>query len=172
MFDAVFPLTRPIADGFQLHQAVYEALHREERDFLFAPTTVGDRDAVVVRGNHGLGRKVEVPEVGVETGFTLRAHPTVKRFGRKRSIARGRHKDDLRLRWMNRRAKEHGFEVVGEPSMRIDHVEVGKPGHEHGFNAVVFTGRLRVMDAEKLTAALQNGIGGSRAWGCGLMLLS
>ena len=172
MFDAVFPLTRPIADGYRLHQAVYEALHREERDFLFAPATVRDRDVVMVRGDHGLGREVETPAVGVEVDFTLRAHPTVKRFGRKRSIAKGRHKDDLRLRWLNRRAEEHGFEVVGEPSMRIDHVEVGKPGHEHGINAVVFTGRLRVEDPEKFTAAMQNGIGGSRAWGCGLMLLS
>ena len=66
----------------------------------------------------------------------LRAWPTVKLNGRPRSIAARPDKDGLRLRWLQRRAEEHGFELIGEPSMTVEPFTVDRPGRRFGGNAV------------------------------------
>ena len=169
-------LTRPTdATPWGVHRAVYEALcpAGTQRNFIFADLG----PAILVRGEFradvaACAREVATPVAGRDYGFTLIAQPTMKKNGRARSIARTPAKDGLRLRWLERRAADHGFELVGEPNQVTDHVEIAKPGKApFGINRTVFTGHLRVVDADAIANALASGIGAGRTYGAGFLIL-
>ena len=44
--------------------------------------------------------------------MTLRAMPSVKSGGRRRSIGAGRSKDSLRLRWIRARGRERNMRIL------------------------------------------------------------
>ena len=171
MNDTLIALNEPVGP-YELHEALYEAFvpTGHARDFIFAPAMINDAPAVIVRGERD-GAPVPVPVATQESRFMLRAWPTVKLNGRPRSIAARPDKDGLRLRWLQRRAEEHGFELIGEPSMTVEPFTVDRPGRRFGGNAVIYQGWLRVTDPVRFTQALREGIGAGRAWGLGLLML-
>lgn len=75
-------------------------------------------------------------------------------------------------------ASRHGFEL-GEFSARLSVTPVrslqmkpGTDGKAMPFNAAMFEGELRCVDAEKLKTALVTGIGRGKAFGMGLLSLA
>ena len=169
-FDQDLELRVLAADGYELHRLVYAALaHDGERGFLFAPIEVrGRAHRVLVRPCH-LARQFAP---GQRFELTLRAWPTVKHEGRRRSVGAARTKDPLRIRWIHARAVQSGFRLLDEPRMRVEQVRVGKPGRPFAFNACLYRAPIQVTDPERFTHAYLHGIGQGRAWGCAMVVLS
>ena len=108
---------------------------------------------------------------GMAFEMTLRAMPTVKCGGRRRSIGASRSKDGLRMRWIEARAREHGFTLLATPQLGVERVRLEGAKRPFGFNACVYRVRVRVADAARFTRAYTRGIGQGRAWGCGMAIL-
>jgi CRISPR system Cascade subunit CasE len=134
---------------------------------------------------------------GQELAFRLRANPCVARReeGRRRSRrhdvlmdakrqARQQGTEDqatirsamdrAAIDWLadEQRSQEAGYELLSEP--RVDAYQqhsYRRKGHNIRFSSVDYEGILRVRDPERFRACLQQGIGRSRAFGCGLWLI-
>ena len=123
-------------DGYHVHQLVYAAFARDgARPFLFCPVAVS-----------GPAYRVRVRPCDIETRFAegqefsmnLRAMPTVKMAGKRRSIGRARAKDRLRLRWIH--AREHGFALRSEPELRVERVRFEAVRIPFGVNVCTYCG--------------------------------
>ena len=158
------------SDGYHVHQLVYATFARGgARQFLFCPVAISGREY-----------RVRVRPCDIETRFTdgqefdldLRALPTVKVAGKRRSIGRAPAKDALRLRWIRARAREHGFALRSEPALRVERVRLDAAKIPFAVTVCTYRARVRVTDAAKFARAYTRGIGQGRAWGCGMMILS
>ena len=74
--------------------------------------------------------------------------------------------------WLERRAERLGF-VPDRETLLIESYEQHreKPDQLLTFSTVDLTGQLTVTDPEAFNAALLSGVGGARAFGCGLLLV-
>lgn len=131
-------------------------------------------------------------EVGQVFRFRMRANPTRKvdtksatdgsRRNGRRVPLRG---DEALSNWLQRKAEQSGFRVLHTrlaPSIldiRAAHEEravaraVGL--HENGritIDSVLFEGHLAIADRDRFLAALEQGIGPAKAYGCGLLSLA
>ena len=157
-------------DGYQVHRLIYEALAKDGiRDFLFAPFAAGGSGlhAVLVRSSDVRTCFAE----GQRFHMTLRAMPTVKTAGRRRSIGAARSKDSLRLRWIHARASENGFRLLSDPEMRVERVRMEEAKTPFAFNACIYRAPVHVTEPAAFTGAYVRGIGQGRAWGCGMIVL-
>ena len=157
-------------DGYHIHRLVYGAFASDAgRHFLYAPFVVAGTQYVVF-----------VRPSDVETRFAedqvfemrLRAMPTVKSGGRRRSIGTSRSKDGLRMRWIEARAREHGFTLQAAPQMRVERVRLESAKTPWGFNVCHYGVPIRLIDPARFTRAYTRGIGQGRAWGCGMVILN
>ena len=166
--DAVLRLIA--ADHYELHRLVYEALaHAGVRRFLFAPVPVhAHAYRVLVRAC----RLAPSFYKGQRFEMTLRALPTVKLAGRRRSIGAAPDKDPLRLRWIRARARENGFRLLDEPEMTVERVRIPKPGHPFAVNACLYRAPIEITDPVRFTRAYTRGVGQGRAWGCAMVILT
>ncbi len=78
-------------------------------------------------------------------------------------------------RWLADQGRKHGFDVNGE-DVSVDRYHVMKASRKSGrpavFGVIDVRGTLTVTDPCRMSAAVRNGFGRARAFGCGLMLLS
>ncbi|MFQ6485744.1 type I-E CRISPR-associated protein Cas6/Cse3/CasE [Brachybacterium epidermidis] len=85
--------------------------------------------------------------------------------------------------WLTQRSGKHGFEILRHPEenaeamiavTRTEDLRFERAGATRpvSIRRAQFDGGLRVTDAELLRRALQQGIGRSRAYGCGLLTLA
>lgn len=164
---------------YALHKHMYDVFAEpgKERQFLYSPVLVGRTTAVVLRGTFsdervppGMGRPIATARTGDVMKFTLRANPTVSKNGKRGQILMGEEKDSLRHRWLMNRAQEYGFNVQGNVAMHTQPWKVDRPQKPFRLNVTTYSGTLVVEDQDTFNAALCNGIGRSRAWGCGLLL--
>ena len=77
--------------------------------------------------------------------------------------------------WLSKRAEQNGFSINQE-NIQIDAYHPHVTGHKRGkkairYNTMDFSGHLIVTDPEKFKEILMQGIGKSRAFGCGLLLI-
>lgn len=156
-------------DAYTVHRLVYETCAGEDgRRFLYAPFVLaGHLHAVFVR-------PFDVPTrfaAGQAFEMTLRAMPAVKSSGRRRSIGAARSKDPLRLRWLEARARAHGFALLAVPRMRIERVRLEGAKRPFGFTACIYRVPVRITDARRFTRAYTHGVGQGRAWGCAMPIL-
>lgn len=125
---------------------------------------------------------------GQRLGFSLRANPVVCKNGKRHDVLmdakyqwRG-EKDlaaiaDLQAQaacdWFARQGEQHGFSLaqVEAGAYRQQQLMQGKTKRLIRFSSVDFTGVLIVTDPQKLLTRLSLGLGKSRAFGCGLMLI-
>lgn len=124
---------------------------------------------------------------GEQLRFFLRANPTASRKGRSEPAfegvegeafreARGRRValfgEERQRQWLARKAEVAGFNVL---DVRLSNsrpwrwADSGRAVHHDG---VDFDGILEVRDANRLAAALQQGIGPAKAFGFGLLSLA
>lgn len=161
-------------------QAIHTALADEflaaghQRDFLFSPTPLpGGGFGAWVRINDPAetrGREVSVPPVGAESDFILRAFAAGKLEGKKRAYPVAPEFDDARMQWLARRGAANGFATT-RVYCNVEGATIHRPQGTFGFNVTVYSGRLRVTDADSFQAALRNGIGTRRGYGCGMLIL-
>jgi len=89
--------------------------------------------------------------------------------------------DQALEKWMQSQGARHGFVIC---KSRYDQLKLqssgylwhalnvkAKRGTKSGFSSVDFTGELKVIDVDKFNDALFNGIGRSKAFGCGLLMV-
>lgn len=78
-------------------------------------------------------------------------------------------------KWLAKRTAQHGFELPERQVQAKGHQKHSfeKPdgGHQVTFVTMDLTGRLRVADPETFRESLLQGIGPTKAYGCGLMLV-
>ncbi|MGJ0489363.1 type I-E CRISPR-associated protein Cas6/Cse3/CasE [Methylobacter sp.] len=88
------------------------------------------------------------------------------------------HIDTVLENWLKAQGDRLGFELMTDSvglsklqnSAYIWH-SLNSKGKKAGFSSVDFAGQLRVTDMEKFEQALFHGIGRSKAFGCGLLLI-
>jgi hypothetical protein len=123
----VHEIIMSVPDGMtahEIHKLVYAKFAGTDtgRRFLYSPVrTASGLQAVVVRGDLsaadipiGQARLLTYPESGAMLRFSLRANPTVKSsITRKREqISLDPAKDAMKLRWLDRRGRANGFEIL------------------------------------------------------------
>lgn len=103
--------------------------------------------------------------------FRFRLHASPSRMVDKRRM--GLVLEGDQMAWMNRVAKEGGFELV-DCDRRSGYLEKQRKSDGHQIVLAVgeFDGVLLVQDAEKFTAALRAGIGRGKAFGFGMLSLA
>lgn len=157
------------ADGYGVHRLVYATFASAGvRDFLYAPYSVAETAYVV------FVRRIDLRThfaQGMAFEMTLRAMPTVKCSGRRRSIGASRAKDGLRMRWIEARARAHGFTLLATPRLCVERVRLEGAKRPFGFNACIYRVPIRLTDPDRFTRAYTRGIGQGRAWGCGMVML-
>lgn len=114
------------------------------------------------------------PAVGRVLRFRLRANPTVKkkrdgRLSNRVPLLRAEEQEA----WLARQADRHGFALL-RLALADEQTERGRvasqgPAQTMQVFSVQFDGLLRVTDETRLAAALREGIGPARAFGCGLL---
>ncbi len=97
------------------------------------------------------------------------------RIGQKDAATGRRHSyrregTDRRLQWLERRGAEHGFAVIAATAEAVRE-RVRKPKAGFWLDRSQFSGRIEIVDPEKVAAAMATGIGGGRAWGLGMLRL-
>lgn len=102
--------------------------------------------------------------------FRLRANPTVKRNGKRCGL----YREEEQRAWLERKAKENGFSVLGVLIQREGIVggrihRGEEETHALRLLAVRFDGLLRVEDSECFLNALRQGIGSGKGLGFGLL---
>lgn len=119
---------------------------------------------------------------GQRWAFRLTANPT--HSGRKTADAKetqrfGHLREHEQVEWLVKRAGRHGFALAsqgdGLPNVRLHRGQ--KQTFKRGMGTVTLTtatfdGILQVTDADAFRAALTNGIGHAKAYGCGLLTLA
>ncbi len=114
---------------------------------------------------------------GATLRFWLRANPTIRK-SQSRAIVPLLRQDE-QLDWLRRKGEIHGFEVVDaiaqqRPTLLGFKQRPDDPDKKQRIliNCVDFGGILRIIHAEKFADALQDGVGRSRPYGCGLLAIA
>ena len=76
-------------------------------------------------------------------------------------------------KWLDRKGELHGFAVedLVVEDYRQNRLPRGNRGGSPRFSILDMVGELRVIDPDAFTSAVVNGVGRSRAFGCGLFLV-
>ncbi len=137
-----------------------------------------------------------VLQVGDLLRFSLRVNPVVTRLKKRHDVVmdaktklgwkdlpaaqRPREAElvhEAASAWLVRRGERHGFTIEQE-TLRVDGYEThrfAKPNEDRKQAVAIttcdFEGVLRVLEPEALLAAVRQGIGPAKGFGCGLMLL-
>ncbi len=131
----------------------------------------------------GANPAVKAVELRLRAGqvlsFRLRANPTVKkkREGKKHGNRVPLVREERQIAWLKQKGERHGFRLlrvtVSEPQRyRIWKQRVSKKGDSAPpitLFTVRFDGVLQITDPEAFAQALRQGIGPSKAFGCGLL---
>ena len=156
----------PSARGYTAHRMVTGLLQG-------APAQFVDRgDHMLIRTDGSVsGAEVKPPrefDAGSIIGFTLRASCGSKVKGKHRYFDpadwRARHE------WLERKGDQHGFEVItAHCSARRARIDKNKP---FTVDQTDFVGVLRVVDVEKVRAALHTGVNSTaKAFGHGMLVI-
>lgn len=189
------------AEVYASHQWLWQLFTQDDRRrFLFREDrSVGVcrfylLSSCAPRQDHSLFRVETKPwrprlQAGMTLAFSLRANPVVMRQRQRSDVlmdAKYRARQEglggealwprqqqAASDWLARQGKQCGFEVE---ACRVDGYQrhqCHKPGQPHPirFSSVDFEGLLRVTDAERFAQSVNQGVGKSRALGCGLLLL-
>ncbi len=184
---------------FYEHQMIWDLLPKDaeaKRDFIYRRTDEGDipfyyllsaREPKVNVDYLSCSSRAYEPKLqaGDILQFSLRANAvkTLPHAGAKRSDTDAKQRKRLGLlksdelhTWLVAQGAKGGFQLQST-SLVIDNTQIHKvikpsdPNHRT-FTSVDLQGELKVMDAEKFTCdVLFKGLGRSKAFGCGLLLV-
>jgi len=107
--------------------------------------------------------------------LSTRAEPGAGRKNGRRVVLKG---EVARANWLTRKGLDAGFEVVRAVELvQVEHQTLrgwrssAPDAPPITLVPVTFSGVLRVLDPARLRAAVERGVGPSKAYGCGLMAL-
>lgn len=182
-----------LSNAHKLHQRIMQAFPDEEREKARADWNVlfrqePESDVVLVssaiEGNWNrlpsgylsqpfASKLFDVEQMPFTTGqllqFRLKANPS-KRDNQTRKLIGMFHEAD-QLEWLSRQGDRNGFEIQGVDVIQTPNI-FGRKGEGKApirLATVLYQGVLRVKDVDRLVAALQQGIGRGRSYGCGLL---
>ncbi|MEM7801989.1 MAG: type I-E CRISPR-associated protein Cas6/Cse3/CasE [Chloroflexota bacterium] len=195
-----YEMHRTLQAAFNQSRQAANVLHRLEIDsysdsisLLVQSTQLPDWENVTQKGQGRYLKSVPMSKevnLSFSTGqlfrFRLVANPSVKRDGKRHAF----YKEEDQLKWLL--TKGVGSEALKRPSngFKVIDAHIHKRGNQHGwikskanedqpernqrlkFQAVQYDGLLQVTDPNTFSAALINGIGPSKAFGCGLLSLA
>jgi CRISPR system Cascade subunit CasE len=110
--------------------------------------------------------------------FRLRANPTVKkqRDDHKNGNRVPLLREDEQTAWLDRKSEQHGFRVLQVQVTGKDELSGWKKeenkSHKLQLYTAQFDGMLQVTDRERFTAAIAQGIGPAKGFGCGLLSIA
>ena len=132
---------------------------------------------MTLAGQKDISAWVDGMQAGMTKHFDLLALPTKKipATGGKNSQRRVLKTPQERIEWMQRKAKQFGFQLLAVNE--LEHIrQTGKHSPESSgrmyFDGYHYQGILQVTDAVKFQDALRHGIGAGKAYGFGMLLLS
>ncbi|HHO81686.1 MAG TPA: type I-E CRISPR-associated protein Cas6/Cse3/CasE [Halothiobacillus sp.] len=134
-------------------------------------------------------------DAGMQLGFRLRANPVVARKVEGQKNARhhdvlmdakararaektvdrdelARRMDRAAIEWLDRRSERAGFRLLAEPQLSAyrQHT-LRRRGREIRFSSIDYQGVVEVSDPARFHETLARGLGRSKSFGCGLMLI-
>lgn len=171
-----------------------DELYHGLRYFVVSQREPEDRDRIWL-----IETKPYTPAIsqGQRFAFSLRANPVIKRKGedgksRRHDVVmdakqREGYKAQLRserepvidiaqragTEWLQKRAEVHGF-LIAQDGVRVEGYHQHrspKRGNQIAYSTIDFAGVLQVNDEALFAKALISGIGSSKAFGCGLLLV-
>lgn len=113
--------------------------------------------------------------------FRLTANPTIKKVRRDENGKRKNSnrvplvRENKQVEWLQKRATAAGFRLLEVEVSRPQQQKSWKKGEHRSpitLYAIQFNGRLQVREPEKLSKAVETGIGPAKAFGCGLLSLA
>lgn len=182
-----------LSNAHKLHQRIMQAFPDEEREKARADWNVlfrqePESDVVLVssaiEGNWNrlpsgylsqpfASKLFDVEQMPFSVGqllqFRLKANPS-KRDNQTRKLIGMFHEAD-QLEWLSRQGDRNGFAVQQVDVIQTPNI-FGRKGEGKApirLATVLYQGVLRVKDVDRLVAALQQGIGRGRSYGCGLL---
>lgn len=99
--------------------------------------------------------------------FRLKANPS-KRENKTRKVV-GLVKPSEQLAWLTRQGDRCGFKVIGADTMPLPKIFGKKKKSPIRIETALYHGLLEVTDADLFVAALRQGIGKGKSYGCGLL---
>ena len=134
----------------------------------------GQQLAFKLRANPVVARKEEGRSRSRRHDVLMDAKKAAKESGEEDPATIQARMDAAARQWLGdeRRGEGHGFRLLAEPvvSGYRQHAYRRKGG-EIRFSSVDFEGSLEVRDAERFQRALAEGLGRSKAFGCGMWLI-
>lgn len=184
-------IRKAIADCQQMHRFVTGLFgtDRESAQALYRTNMVGEKMQIYIYSRQPV---IHIPTCNIQQKdisswlnrmeenqvwkFDLIASPSKKIpvEGKKNSRRRILRTPEERKMWLDRKARQHGFEILHSEEHESIHT-TGKHKAENGgdmyHDAYRYQGVLRITDAEKFRQAIGGGIGPGKAYGFGMMLL-
>jgi CRISPR system Cascade subunit CasE len=172
------------ADAYRTHQTCWKLFHgADKRSFLYRRQpngfiTLCDQEPVDPDGIWHVESKSFAPKLreGDRLQFMVTANATVCKDGKRHDVMMnakrcGNDPQEAARQWMIRRGEQYGFEA---PLVRVGAHEqhmIRKPGNKIQFSTIDYDGVFKVIDPDRFIAALTQGIGRAKSFGCGLILI-
>lgn len=182
---------------YVIHQWLWEVFPQQPRSFLYRKNVIeGAVDLYVLSSTPPLSHsffEIHTKEfqpnlfIGERLRFRLRANPTICRGGKNHDVLMNKKRCsktekgfELSLmcqsqarEWLRTKGQNSGFELL---DAKVDkYVQEKFPGKGDRFilfSSVDYSGVLRVTDPDVFLQQMRRGFGRSKAFGCGLMLIS
>lgn len=107
-------------------------------------------------------------QAGQRLRFRLRANPSVKREGKRRSLINSADQ----LAWLNRQGERGGFQPLAVDVLDEGTRRFKKDDSHAQLCVVLYEGELIIKDINAFKTTLQNGIGHGKGFGLGLLSIA
>lgn len=146
-------------------------LHCESKAFRPA-LSGGERLAFHLRANPTVARKVEGQKNSSHHDVLMDAKMQARADGIMDRDHVARCMDEAAIDWLGQRSERAGFRLIAEPELSAyQQHALRRRGREIRYSSIDYQGVLEVGAPERFLETLANGLGRSRAFGCGLMLV-
>ena len=166
MINHVIPKPMKI-EGYQLHRMVAELVNGFPAQF------VDNGDHLLIRTNKPItsnGKEIKTPEQDAVIAFELKAS-VVTRIGRKNIYP---EINDWRIRreWLVAEGLKGGFEILAIHVTGDRQNIIASDGRKFWIDSTQFTGILKVVEKDKFSNVLADGIGRvGKAFGMGMLVI-
>ena len=165
VMDAQLVFLKDLIQKFNLESEL--PTHTKKRDF---------KKLLLAKGGESL--KQQLTETLSHDGRYVERLQQVSSLADKLEWALKAQVDTTLENWWKRQGERCGFELIIDPSglsklqnSAYQWHALPEKGKQAGFSSVDFTGELKVTDIERFEQALFTGIGRSKAFGCGLLMI-
>jgi CRISPR system Cascade subunit CasE len=132
----------------------------------------GDRLAYRLRANPTIARKQAGRDRSVRHDVLMDAKKQCQQAGVTKAADVQAQMNKAASTWLMQRAENAGFELAAEPQISgYRQHAIRRKGQEIRFSSIDYEGVLTVLAPEQFAEILYRGLGRSRAFGCGLMLI-